>query len=590
MVVSAHSEVVPFGRYVLKERLAKGGMGEVFRAVAVGERGFEKPVVVKRILPVYAAMSELAEFFVEEAKLMTRLAHPNVVEVLDFGRGESGDYFLVLEYVPGLDLGRLAAWLRGQGKNLSIPLALYITTQALRGLHHAHTRAQEEGMVLVHRDVSPSNLLLSVEGEVKVADFGVALMRRAGEPRAPSGVVGKPAYMAPEQYLGHAIDPRADVFAMGVVLFELFTGTLPFEGFSDEERQDAALRGDFGRARDLRPEVTPELDAVIRRALAPNPEARFPDAKAMTRALAECGVTMAESDDAADLVREAVRATPSEKGGQGCRVIALSADTPRAGEDDDDPSGRELTRTGGMGGAAAFTLRMADEAASPGVLPQALSEHTPEPLGSSIVESTPPASRRREGLKEHDEDTRRAPASKTLWWIGALVGCSVVGVGVFQALNRSNHEDEYGPTPSPAPSASVSGSTPLVIPPSTAIEVVPQPLPMPTTAPVSSPVLRTQPRAAPSLVSAPTLPPSSSALAAKVVIPPPAEDCVGTVKIASNGSFTVSGGPSTVQSPGVYTWRCGSYSLRAVSRADPSQTKSAGVVVKAGSTAVVDLR
>ena len=193
-------------------------MGEVFRAVAVGESGFEKPVVIKRILPAHLGRDDLAELFIAEAKLMTRLAHPNIVEVLDFGRGESGDYFLVLELVDGVDLARLHRGITARTERFPVALALYIAAQVLRGLHHAHAKSAGEGGWLVHRDVSPGNVLLSTAGEVKVADFGVALIARPdAEERSPRArlLVGKPQYMASEQYDGADVDPRADLFSVG---------------------------------------------------------------------------------------------------------------------------------------------------------------------------------------------------------------------------------------------------------------------------------------------------------------------------------------------------------------------------------------
>lgn len=594
---------IPFGRYVLRERLAKGGMGEVFLAVAMGERGFEKPVVVKRVLPEHAARSELSDLFVEEAKLMTRLAHPNVVEVLDFGRGEGGDYFLVLEYVEGVDLGRLAARARARGEPFPIALALSIVTQALRGLHHAHTRAADEGAVLVHRDVSPSNVLLSVEGEVKVADFGVALRRRAGEHRPPSGVVGKPAYMAPEQYEGREIDPRADVFAVGVVLFELLTGSLPFEGDTEALRQDAARRGDFGRARDIRADVTPALDAILRRALAPTPEVRFPDARVMARALAECGLPVAESDDIADAVRAAL-ASPRAPGR---RVIALSADRLHDAADDDGAP-RELTRTGSADGAAAFTLRVMDEPArlTPATsTPEDRSAPTKledprlrEPTRTPINEASAPPRAFTPAPRDAREGIAPPQSARRLWFGAAIGGAAIAIVFAVRFAASSSGEDR-----GPSPSASASAPAPTPNPPPTdtnTIEVAPQPPPSAPPSPVSS--ARSGPR--PPSSSAPTAtapttaptaivePPPPSAASAKPAAPSsqPPEDCVGAVKIASIGSFTVSGGPSVVQSPGVYSWRCGSYALSAVSRADPSQKKAASVVVRAGATSTVDLR
>src|SRR5262249_26125772 len=157
---------------------------------------------VKRVLPAHAGREDLAELFVAEAKLMTRLAHPNIVAVLDFGRGEHRDYYLVLELVEGLDLGKLMRAFAARVEPFPVPLALFVTSQLLRGLHHAHALLAGEGGVIVHRDVSPSNVLCSSEGEVKVADFGVALVTRGAARGGPVSVAGKPGYMAPEQERG----------------------------------------------------------------------------------------------------------------------------------------------------------------------------------------------------------------------------------------------------------------------------------------------------------------------------------------------------------------------------------------------------
>src|SRR4051812_32747359 len=185
----------PFGRYLLRERIAQGGMGEVFVAVAVGADGFEKPVVVKRLLPKFSSRPEVASLLSAEAKLMTRLVHPNIVQVIDFGRGDSDDYFLVMELVNGVDLGRFCEAYRASKKSVPAALALFVTTQVLRGLAHAHATASADGNRLVHRDVSPGNVLLSAFGEVKVADFGVALVASSTDSGNGDGwFVGKLAY------------------------------------------------------------------------------------------------------------------------------------------------------------------------------------------------------------------------------------------------------------------------------------------------------------------------------------------------------------------------------------------------------------
>ncbi len=574
---TAKGPAVPFGRYVLKERLAQGGMGEVFRAVAVGESGFEKPVVIKRILPEHASRSDFAALFIAEAKLMTRLAHPNIVGVLDFGRGERGDSFLVLELVDGLDLGRLLRAHEQRGERFPVALALYVVAQVLRGLHHAHARPASEGGGLVHRDISPGNVLLSREGEVKIADFGVALARgeeaptrvddRGGsEGRGTSrrGLVGKPAYMAPEQYDGAEVDPGADIFSAGVLLFQLLTGRLPFEGADEEARQDAAHRGDFGRARDLRAEISAEIDGILRRALAPRRGDRYPDARAMAQAieaLRDAGQRLADRDDVADAVRAASASLPAH----GRKVISLSASSP-------EPEEQELTRTGGPGGVGSFTLRVTERSgmtlldAAP---PEPMSAPAPAPLPAPASAPEPP---------RIDGDSLVVPLDRPLvTGARALLAAALAlaAVALFVLLRpASTHVD--APLP-PAPLASIAAPV-ASIPAQPPADLAPAP-PSAIAAPAASPM-----RAPPRATSAPV-----ASIAAPVELPPPAV-CTGGVRIASSGSWTVSGGPQTVQSPGVYTWRCGTFSLQAVSRADAAQRKQASVTVRAGGTALVDLR
>src|SRR5215471_13844622 len=222
MEVAPSEALLPFGRYVIRERLGRGGMGEVFLAVAVGADGFEKPVVVKRLLPQFAARNDIASLLSAEARLMTRLVHPNIVQVIDFGRGDTGDYFLVMELVSGTDLGRLCQGFAARKRSFPAPLALFIMSQVLRGLAYAHETASAGGQKLVHRDISPGNVLVSTFGEVKVADFGVALVASSAEDgNQDSWFAGKPAYMAPEQLERGSVDERADLYAVGAVLFEV---------------------------------------------------------------------------------------------------------------------------------------------------------------------------------------------------------------------------------------------------------------------------------------------------------------------------------------------------------------------------------
>jgi serine/threonine-protein kinase len=329
----------PFGRYLLRERIAQGGMGEVFVAVAVGADGFEKPVVVKRLLPKFASRPEVARLLSAEAKLMTRLVHPNIVQVIDFGRGQNDDYFLVMELVSGTDLGRFCKAYAERGQTVPTPLALFVVAQVLRGLAQAHGTASADGKRLVHRDISPGNVLVSKFGEVKVADFGVALVASSTEDGSQdSWFVGKPAYMAPEQLERGPVDERADIFGVGAVFFEVLTGT------SDRQDAEGALRR----------VVSPDLAAVILRSLSPRREDRYTNAREMAKAidqLVEKGEKMASLDDLASAVSEIIGVQPK----RGRPVVVLSA-----GGGEGLAAGTELTHLGARGDHG-FAIKMHDK-------------------------------------------------------------------------------------------------------------------------------------------------------------------------------------------------------------------------------------
>lgn len=221
------------GRYELMELLARGGMAEVHRARALGAHGFAKPVVVKRILPELASNPGFVDMFVNEAKIAVSLSHANIVQVFDLDRdGET--YFIVMEYVAGLDLGRVLERGLRSGARLPWPLVAFVGAEIAKALDYAHRRRDEDGRPLgiVHRDVSPQNVLLGWEGEVKLTDFGVAKARLAASEITDLGLVkGKYAYMAPEQAAaGPAVDARADLFSLGTILYEAFSGQNPFLG------------------------------------------------------------------------------------------------------------------------------------------------------------------------------------------------------------------------------------------------------------------------------------------------------------------------------------------------------------------------
>jgi serine/threonine protein kinase/outer membrane biosynthesis protein TonB len=264
------------GRYVLGELLGRGGMAEVFAGHSIGDHGFQKPVAIKRLLPELATDQVFVARLIEEAKLLVGMSHGNIVSVIDLAR-DGDDVFLVMEFVDGPSLRQL---LKTRGsRGLSLAIATYVVQTAAAGLEFAHARP---GGAIVHADISPSNLLLTTSGEVKVADFGIA--RREG---GACGVVeGKWAYMAPEQARGEPLTARSDVFALGVVLYELICGAHPFgRQVTHEERDSEPLRVIPPRV--VKPSIPHGLDAIVMRALAHDPRDRYSRMQHLIDALVE---------------------------------------------------------------------------------------------------------------------------------------------------------------------------------------------------------------------------------------------------------------------------------------------------------------
>lgn len=276
-----------FGRYTLLEKIGQGGMAEVFRAKSYGVEGFEKVLVIKRILPQLAREPKFVDLFVREAKLSVRLSHANVVQVFDLGRVNNA-LFIAMEYVQGLDLATLLAWNRRRGAPVAVSVAGYVAAEVAKGLDHAHRRRDEQmrPLGIVHRDVSPQNVLLSYEGEVKVTDFGIAKARDivGGDedegPRADGriSIRGKYAYLAPEQASGGATDARCDIFSLGVVMYEMLAGGNPFAAPTMFETLRRVRLAEHPPLELARPDVPKELAAIVERALAQKPEDRYADA------------------------------------------------------------------------------------------------------------------------------------------------------------------------------------------------------------------------------------------------------------------------------------------------------------------------
>lgn len=267
------------GRYDVDELLARGGMGEVYRGRLVAEHGFVRPIVVKVIRTELVADERAALMFIDEARIAAGLHHRNVLQIVDFDRFEGGA-FIVTELVEGCDLRVFLTRLR------SVPryeIALTIVTELAAGLDAAHESTGRDGapLNLVHRDVSPSNVLLGRLGEIKLSDFGIAKARLRSYHTVSGTIKGKAPYMAPEQILGEVVDRRADVFSLGVLLFEVTTRTRLYSAESDANAMKRIVDGDVPDPAERRPGYPPELAAIVRKALARNVDERYQTARAL---------------------------------------------------------------------------------------------------------------------------------------------------------------------------------------------------------------------------------------------------------------------------------------------------------------------
>jgi tRNA A-37 threonylcarbamoyl transferase component Bud32 len=310
-------------RYELVHRIAVGGMAEVFLAKAYGAHGFEKTLAVKRILPELASDPEFEERFIAEAKLAVKLSHANVVQVFDFGRVGS-TLFLVLEYVDGLDLAALLSRYRAAGRRVPLQAAFHVAIELARGLDYAHQRG------VIHRDVSPSNILLSKAGDVKIADFGIAVpdASQYRESSRRGRIMGKWRYMSPEQTRGEDLGTRSDLFSTAAVMFELFTGEKLFPG-EDPEQVIAQIHDmEIPSASARRADLPPRLDEVLRRALARDPASRPARAAELGRALTEISYenNIMCAAQAVEAAVEAVLAPSEQAAGERAGSSALAID------------------------------------------------------------------------------------------------------------------------------------------------------------------------------------------------------------------------------------------------------------------------
>ena len=274
------------GPYQVLERISAGGMAEVYRAKQTGADNFERPVAIKRILPHIARDPNFIAMFQAEAKLAVQLQHGNICQIYQLGRHEDS-FYIALEYVDGRDVGAILDLHQKQGKPIPLPQACYIIGRVCEGLDYAHNKKSSQGepLNIIHRDISPPNLLISYEGEIKLIDFGLAKAVGSSVQTQAGIIKGKLAYMSPEQVRGATLDLRSDVFAVGIVFFELLTARRLFRRDSDLETFDAVRQCRVPRPSEINPDIPKALEEILLTALARDIDKRYQSAGAMNEAI-----------------------------------------------------------------------------------------------------------------------------------------------------------------------------------------------------------------------------------------------------------------------------------------------------------------
>ncbi len=384
---------VPFGRYELQRRLATGGMGEVYLATMRGAAGFQKRVVIKRILPELSRNPEFVSRFIEEGKLVGQLAHANIVGLLELGE-VAGEYYLAMEHVDGVDLRELLRVLAARGELMPVDLALHVVTQIAAGLSYAHRKTDEDGRPLgiIHRDISTSNIMVSHEGAVRILDFGVAKAAARLDHSVTGTLKGKFLYMSPEQARGSRLDQRSDLFSLGAVAYELITGVRPFAAETDLgvlERVKKAAPADI---RTLRPEISAPVADVVHRCLAVTPVARFQSAADLLEAIRERLQDLSETafeTRLAEFVRDLFPAS--------------------AGETVQDDAGDEAPRSPGLGVDDLLAVQL--QQASQGH-PSAGEEPSGEPPSRATVSTFPTPKSERDSVSRQSQISGEAGAGR----------------------------------------------------------------------------------------------------------------------------------------------------------------------------------
>lgn len=487
----------PFGQYELIEHIATGGMAEVYKARMKGLEGFQKIVAIKRILPHLTDNDEFVTMFIDEAKLAAQLQHPNIIHIYDLGKIDRS-YYIAMEFIDGLDLRTILQKLQAKGERFPLPLALYVGARLADALDYAHRKRDFKGqaMALVHRDVSPQNVLISYEGDIKLCDFGIAKAASKASHTRAGALKGKLQYMSPEQAWGKDLDHRSDIFSLGLVLYEMITGRKAFTGDSELSILEQVRSPKILPPRELDPSIPPEVERVLLKALQPAREERYQSA----------------ADMASDL-ESAMRAF--EPAPSAAMLSAFLCDL----------AGKERPA---LATEMAATVKLPTPKVVPAPKPAPPAPQPAAPAPEPAPKPTPPApapvvSPEIPELAEAGPPRRRP--SPALWVVPGLL---VVAAAVYFGVLRGK-EGPGGPAPTPTPQTLTTAEVPTTppapapaqeepTPPPALPAQVPAPTPRvsPTPAPTRAPLPTPTPQSTPGPTLEPTAPP-----AAPEVIPTP---------------------------------------------------------------------
>ncbi len=469
MTLLAGSQI---GKYVVQRKLAEGGMAEIFVASSFGPEGFEKQVIIKRIRAGLADDPAFIKMFVSEARLVSRLNHANIVQVFDFDRHED-TFYIAMEYVRGVSLAQAHA----RARELAVPVpsvvAAQIAIEVARGLSFAHRLTEHgEPLGIVHRDVTPQNILLSYEGAVKLTDFGIA---KAGTRASTVGMLkGKFAYMSPEQSRGEPVDARTDVFALGITLWELLTGQQLFDAESDIAVLRAVQERSVASPEQLNASVDGALGAIVMRCLERERSDRFQSAQELERALSRYVINQTERSEEMELATWIRGLFPEEA----TRTEgSIARHIPSVGQD------RAVAATGLAGGAEVRGVASRGTSYPPPPIFLAPAETGTH---SSPTGATPVLSAQRVWEESPTRRKLRAWWTRRPWAIGAIVGALVLTAVGFHFRKSAGAVEQKTPTsnpgvavtapappspdalaPTPTPSAPVKSSTSAIPTPAT---------------------------------------------------------------------------------------------------------------------------